>query len=447
MKRLARFLILFVLLTTLVSPASPAQAGPQPDISAPPVTPLDAPTTPLLYEWSDNFDGYAAGSQMHGQGGWKGWFNDPAAGALVTNTLSHTSPNVVAIAGASDLVHEYSGYTSGGWQYTAWQYIPNGAAGKTYFLLLNTYNDSGSGLNWSLQVGFDMNANTVTHEGAAGNTLPLVKGQWVKLRAEIDLNADRLLFYYNNQLLVSTTWTGGVSSNGARNIGAVDLFGNGASTVYYDDLSLFPVGVDWYDNLDSYATGSQAHGQGGWKGWLNNPAVSALITGTVTRSTPNALQITGASDLVHEYNGYTTGAWRYTAWQYIPSASTGLQFFIMLNTYNDSGSGLNWSLQLRYDLNAGTVTNIGASGATLPLLKDQWVKLRVEINLDTDWMYVYYGDNLLLSSSWTGGVSGNGALNIAAADFYSEGAGPVYYDDLSLVHANYIFLPLTLRNH
>ncbi|MBK9233821.1 MAG: hypothetical protein IPO15_24020 [Anaerolineae bacterium] len=41
----------------------------------------DANGSPELVDWSDNFDSYATGSQMHGQGGWKGWANDPAAGA------------------------------------------------------------------------------------------------------------------------------------------------------------------------------------------------------------------------------------------------------------------------------------------------------------------------------------------------------------------------------
>lgn len=59
--------------------------------------------------WSDSFDTYAAGSQMHGQGGWKGWDNNPAWRALVCDAYARSSPNSVEIVGASDLVHEYSG--------------------------------------------------------------------------------------------------------------------------------------------------------------------------------------------------------------------------------------------------------------------------------------------------------------------------------------------------
>lgn len=197
-------------------------------------TPVNQP----MVDWFENFDSYATGSQMHGQGGWKGWFNDPAAGAFTSDAQSRSSPNSVAIEGASDLVHEYAGYNTGRWTYTAYQYIPSGTTGQTYFILLNTYNDAGSGLNWSVQVMFDPALGLVVNDGVSGGTLPLITNQWVELRLEIDLINDRQEFYYGGQLLYSGTWTDEVSGNGALNIGAVDLFANGASVVYYDDMSL-----------------------------------------------------------------------------------------------------------------------------------------------------------------------------------------------------------------
>src|SRR4030042_3334301 len=84
--------------------------------------------------WTENFDSYATGSQMHGQGGWKGWGNVPGAGALTSNVQAHSVPNSVAILGASDLVHEYSGYTSGVWTYSAWQYVATTLSGLSYFI-------------------------------------------------------------------------------------------------------------------------------------------------------------------------------------------------------------------------------------------------------------------------------------------------------------------------
>src|SRR5690606_8360463 len=143
-------------------------------------------------------------------------------------------PNSVAIAGSSDLVHTYTNYISGTWTYSAWQYVPVGFSGKTYFILMNAYPYT-SGASWSVQVWFDSASGTV-HNDFGGLTLPLITGRWVKLQVDIDLDADRQRFFYDGQLLYQTSWSA-ASGAGIKNIGAVDLFANGASPVYYDDIS------------------------------------------------------------------------------------------------------------------------------------------------------------------------------------------------------------------
>ena len=60
----------------------------------------------------------------------------------------------------------------------------------------------------------------------------------VELRVEINLTADWQEFYYDGQLLFEGSWSEGMSGGGITTIGAVDLFANGATSVYYDDLSL-----------------------------------------------------------------------------------------------------------------------------------------------------------------------------------------------------------------
>ena len=187
--------------------------------------------------WSDNFDSYATGESLHGVGGWKGWDNSEAATAYTSDVEARSIPNSVDIAAASDLVHEYSGSTSGIWTYTAWQFVPSDFDGISYFILLNTYADGGP-YNWSTQVNFDSAAGLVVNEGAAGGMLPLIKGQWVEIRVEINLDTDTQSFYYGDDLLFTGSWTEGMSGGGALNIAAVDLFAHDASSVYYDDISL-----------------------------------------------------------------------------------------------------------------------------------------------------------------------------------------------------------------
>ena len=191
-------------------------------------------------QWSDNFDSYANGQQLHGMNGWKGWDNSAAAGALVSNAQSASAPNSVNINGGSDLVHQYAGNNSGQWVFSGDLYVPGNFTGQSYFILLNTYNDSGP-YNWSTQVVFDGPLNQVVNTGVSGGTLPLIRDQWVPFRVDIDLGGNTQAFFYNNTQLYAGAWLGEVSSTGGvLNVGAVDLFANGASAVYYDNLALVP---------------------------------------------------------------------------------------------------------------------------------------------------------------------------------------------------------------
>jgi hypothetical protein len=185
--------------------------------------------------FKETFDSYASGSQMHGQGGWKGWDNNPSAGALVTNMRSFSSPNSVTITGSSDLVHEWTGLTSGRWEVSAMQFIPYGPTGTTYFILLNQYKDVTGPDNWSVQIPFDLGMGRVSDDFAPGPTLSLVKNQWVQLVADVNLDTDTVDFYYNGTFLSTHPWRNN-DPNASREIKAIDLFANGQPVVYYDDV-------------------------------------------------------------------------------------------------------------------------------------------------------------------------------------------------------------------
>ena len=207
-------------------------------------------------QWSENFDTYTASTQIVGQGGWEEW--GPGSGALVSNTQSRSTANSVAIAGPSDLVHQYTGYTTGKWIYRTWQYIPSTMTGTTYFILMNAYAYPAGPYNWSVQVAFSVangvrgncGTNTIGH-----NTVALVTNAWVELKVVIDLDQNWTQFYYNGVLLDEPaladhplglgggySWTGGVfgGTNGGSslNIAAVDLYANNATNCFYDDMSL-----------------------------------------------------------------------------------------------------------------------------------------------------------------------------------------------------------------
>jgi len=189
--------------------------------------------------YSEYWDTYATGSNAHGQGGWEGWQGDSAAGATIVDTQASTAPNSVDISDASDLVQQLTGFTSGQYVVSAKQYIPSGSSGESYFLLLNNYDDSDptcAACNWSLQVNFNLASGTLLNEGPDGGTATIVTDQWVDIRVEIDLDNDTQTFFYNGTQVFAGSWTDGMSGGGSANIGAIDLFANSATSVYYDDI-------------------------------------------------------------------------------------------------------------------------------------------------------------------------------------------------------------------
>lgn len=200
--------------------------------------------------WGDDFDSYQNGQRLDGtsdDGGWQGWANDPSVYGTVTDEQSRSSPHSVKIEGPTDLVRQYSGYTSGIWVYTAWQYIPGDFEGETYFILLSSYDGGGSGTTWAVQVHWRSEDDLVVSD-FNGETTAVIYDRWVEFKCVIDLDADWLEIFYDGAFLAEHAWTDTVqgSGGGTKNIAAVDLFANAASKVFYDDISLLPPGNQLY---------------------------------------------------------------------------------------------------------------------------------------------------------------------------------------------------------
>ena len=199
--------------------------------------------------WDEDFDGYPSGTQLHGVSGWKGWDDDPAFSAPITQVQSLSPTQSVDISGAADLVRQDCTNGDGLWSVEAWQYIPanftSGGGGQFaghYFNLLNIYNEGGP-YHWSVQVQFDSTDGKLkAFHGNGTNTIDVLyeTDRWVKIHILIDLETDWLQFYYDDTLITEYTWTGGVlgGGGGALDIAAVDLYAQGSSSIYYDDLDV-----------------------------------------------------------------------------------------------------------------------------------------------------------------------------------------------------------------
>jgi hypothetical protein len=259
--------------------------------------------------WADDFSAYTLGQFLDGDatdGGWKGWDNDPTYGAFVVDTYELSVPHSVEIVADVDLVHEFSGYTSGQWTFIAWNYVPGNFVGNSYFILLSDYTDgAGQDNKWAVQMRLDADNGIVESEFDTIN-LPLIYDQWVEIRCEIDLDSDWLEMYYDGVLLHAKAWTAGPNNagDGFLNIAAVDLFANAATAVYYDDISL---------------TGDTPIPALCCQGALSWSAAEAGASLTDTFEVSNC----GDPGSLLDWEVYTWPAWG-SGWTFTPASGTGL---------------------------------------------------------------------------------------------------------------------------
>ncbi|MCP4607984.1 MAG: hypothetical protein GY845_04640 [Planctomycetes bacterium] len=200
--------------------------------------------------FSEDFESYANGSALHGQGGWKGWNNDSSAGAPVSSLYSYSGSNSVEVVGSADLVHEFD-HAEGRWELSIMQYIPSGTKGNSWFILLNTYNDNGA-QDWSVQLVFDLGTGEITSDYDNGTLANIVYDKWVEIKCVIDLDNNSVDEYYNGVLISTHRW----DDSNNKTIGCIDLYGDGADSIYYDDLIISPPIIAYNPNPSDNAVHS-----------------------------------------------------------------------------------------------------------------------------------------------------------------------------------------------
>jgi hypothetical protein len=172
---------------------------------------------------------------------------------------------------------------------------------------------------------------------------------------------------------------------------------------------------------------------GGWAGWDGAVGAAGYVTDMQARSAPYSQNIEGSTDSVHLYSA-AGGKWVYTAWQYIPTWRSGSPYFILMNSYDGSGQNYAWSVQVTFTAE-GKVHNDWDADLTkdLDIVPDQWVELKVLIDLDNDTHTFYYNGVELYTGVWKRPGDTAARPTIAAVDLYANSATAIYYDDMSLV--------------
>ena len=192
--------------------------------------------------------------------------------------------------------------------------------------------------------------------------------------------------------------------------------------------------VVWEDGFDDYALGSGILGQGFWWAWDGDPAWDSFVTDAQARSGPHSVDIVGDSDSIGDLRSFEMdcGQWILTCYQYVPSdlVETNDTYWIIQSEYADGGP-YDWRVQIHHDADTDTLIN-DFGGETLPSIYDEWVEIRLEVDLDSDYHYTYYGGDLLYEGVWTDSMNGGGLLQLQTIDLFAYGSSSVYYDDFSL---------------
>jgi hypothetical protein len=406
----------------------------------------------------DDFESYAVGSNLHGQGGWAGWAGNASAGALVSSAFSFSPTRSVNITGASDLVHTFSDATNGQWVFRVMQYIPSTSSGTNYVVLMNIYRPpyGVADLNWSVIIQNNMATGQVISDIGGGATRPMVKDQWVEVRCEINLAANSVSEFYNGQLLSTHAWKVGA---GLNEIQALDLFANNAGPVYYDNVSLLgcippPSGmVAWYplDEPNGATAVNDIAGfnnqgtpkPGGSLGSPNGPnAVPGEVGGALFFNTD---QVTLVNVPDHPEINFGQGDLSIDAWvKVFPDPISIFVIPIVEKMDRSSGVGKGYafylvsacsgSAYLQFDIGNGTTAASYISGCLVPF-NNNWHHVAVTVSRSTGVVTLYVDGVGIPSSSPsvpTGNIDNTLSLLIRATRVPGPVWGAIYIDELEL---------------
>jgi hypothetical protein len=183
--------------------------------------------------WLDDFDSYLLGP-LASQSLWDEWSGSTGVDANVDNTYSFSTNHSLMIVTGNDVVWDFVNSpggrpTSGLWSLTVKTYVPTGATGKGWYILLNEYPMP---LKYSVQTQLDATHSIVAD---STNSCPLKYDRWVSLVFSIDLDNNLYSSWYGNTpLVVNRPWA---SSTGQTTLAVNDCYGDsgGCSGVWYDD--------------------------------------------------------------------------------------------------------------------------------------------------------------------------------------------------------------------
>ena len=179
----------------------------------------------------EDFESYGVGTVLHEVNGWEGWYGSAGAASSVSDKYAFSGTQSTEVNGSADAVQVFD-ITEGKWVLTAMQYIPSGTSGVSRFHMQNTYRNGAIGR--STQWSFSLSDGVIGEDYDEAASASIIYDQWIELKLVIDVDNDYVEQYYNGKLFSARAW----AFSGTSQIQSIDLYGNGASSVYYDDIMI-----------------------------------------------------------------------------------------------------------------------------------------------------------------------------------------------------------------
>jgi len=171
--------------------------------------------------------------------------------------------------------------------------------------------------------------------------------------------------------------------------------------------------------------------------WSNSPgsAEDGHVSDLYASSLPNSAEVILNNDLVLIMDDYTTGVYTYEMKMYVPTGYCGY-----FNLQKTSTPGQEWAFQMYYQTDGTALGDAGAAGAINHTFNhDEWMDLKVVVDLNNDWATYYFNDVEIYGYQWTLGTFGTpGLLSFGGANIFGGANSTTtdtplfYFDDVVL---------------
>ena len=189
------------------------------------------------------------------------------------------------------------------------------------------------------------------------------------------------------------------------------------------------------DDFDSYTVGDYLAvvNPDLWTTWSNAPGgpEDVVVTDAQSNSPDNSILVELNNDNVMIMDDYTSGVYSMDIDMYIPTGFCGYY-----NMQKTSVPGTEWAFQIYFLTDGTTIIDAGAaSAATFNYLHDEWMDLRIVIDLDSDWADFYYNGTHIIGYQWSLGTFGTpgllqlGGMNIFGGANSGTTDVPMFYVD------------------